>query len=142
MNDEIKREIILDNYEHPVNRRRVDNKNYIKVRSNNESCIDDIDLYVLIEDDVIKDITFDGEACAISIASSSIMIKNLLNKSIEEAKAYITNFYNMVNENNYDKDLLKEGLVFDTIYKQGSRKTCALIPYEGIKQVLDIKEEK
>ncbi len=137
MNEDERREIILDNYENPVNRKRMDNKDYIKVRSNNESCIDDIDLYALIDKDVIKDITFEGEACAISVASSSIMIKNLIGKTIKEAKEYIDSFYNMINEKEYNKDILKDALVFDEIYKQGSRKTCALIPYMGIKQILD-----
>ena len=136
MNEETKREIILTHYENPINKKRVINEDYIKVRSNNESCIDDIDLYILIENDNIKDITFEGEACAITIASSSIMIKNLVGKTKEEATKYINNFYNMINEKDYDKNILKEALVFDEIYKQGSRKTCALIPYMGIKKIL------
>ena len=56
---------------------------------------------------------------------------------IKEAKEYIDSFYNMINEKEYNKDILKDALVFDEIYKQGSRKTCALIPYMGIKQILD-----
>ena len=43
----------------------------------------------------IKDIRFDGEACAISTASTSIMIKNLIGKNIKDAKDYINNFTNI-----------------------------------------------
>lgn len=132
MDPNLRRDIILDNYYNPSNKEVVDDAKYIKVNSNNESCIDNIDLYLLIEDNVIKDIKFDGEACAISTASSSIMTKELIGKNLEEAEKYIVNFENMVNEVPYDKKLLNEGLVFDEIYKQANRKTCATLPYKGI----------
>ena len=132
MDPNLRRDIILDNYYNPSNKGVVDDAKYIKVNSNNESCIDNIDLYLLIEDNVIKDIKFDGEACAISTASSSIMTKELIGKNLEEAENYIENFENMVNEVPYDKEVLNEGLVFDEIYKQANRKTCATLPYKGI----------
>ena len=81
MDNDLKRDIILDNYSNPSNRGRVDNKDYIYVNTNNSSCIDNIDLYILIEDDVIKDIKFEGEACAISTSSTSIMTKELIGKN-------------------------------------------------------------
>ena len=132
MDPNLRRDIILDNYYNPSNKGVVDDAKYIKVNSNNESCIDNIDLYLLIEDNIIKDVKFDGEACAISTASSSIMTKELIGKNLEEAENYIENFENMVNEVPYDKEVLNEGLVFDEIYKQANRKTCATLPYKGI----------
>ena len=135
MDRELKRAIIMENYSNPKNRIR--KGNYEKVNTSNESCIDNIDLYVDIKDNKIKDITFDGEACAISISSTSIMINNLIGKTIPEAKEYIANFENMINEEDYDKDLLKEAVVYDEIYKQSNRKTCALLPYKGIKKIID-----
>lgn len=131
-----KREIILDNYSHPYNKNKDNVDSYIKVNSNNESCIDNIDLYIKIEDNMIKDIKFDGEACAISTSSTSIMIKNLIGKRINDAIKYIENFENMLNEKEYDENLLNEALVFDETYKQSSRKTCVTLPYTGIKKVL------
>ena len=64
-------------------------------------------------------------------------IKNLIGKSVSEAKEYINNFINMVNEKNYDKDMLNEAFVYEDIYKQSSRKTCATLPYRGILKVLE-----
>ncbi len=136
MDENLKREIILDHYQNPKHRGIVNNKEYIKVNSNNESCIDNIDLYLLVQDNQIKDIQFSGEACAISTSSTSIMIENLLGKTIEEAISYIDNFENMVNEKDYDADLLNEGIVYQDIYKQNNRKHCALLPYKGIKKAL------
>lgn len=137
MDSNMKREIILDNYSHPINKTRENTEGYIKVNSNSESCIDNIDLYIKIEDDKIVDIKFDGEACAISTASTSIMIKNMVGKSIDEVTSMIDNFENMLNEKEYDDSNLNEAIVFDETYKQGNRKTCVTLPYTGIKKALE-----
>ena len=137
MDSELKREIIMEHYQNPINRKIINDDSYEKVNTANESCIDNIDMYILIKDNILKDICFDGEACAISISSTSIMIKNLIGKSVKEAKDYINNFINMVNEKNYDKDILNEAYVYEDIYKQSSRKTCATLPYRGILKVLE-----
>ena len=137
MDPELKREIIMEHYQNPINRKIINDESYIKVNTANESCIDNIDMYILIKDKIIKDICFDGEACAISISSTSIMIKNLIGKSVSEAINYINNFINMVNEKTYDKDILNEAYVYEDIYKQSSRKTCATLPYRGILKVLE-----
>jgi len=136
-NENLKREIILDNYQNPANRETISDNSYIGVNTNNSSCIDNIDLWVKIEDGVIKDIKFNGEACAISTASTSVMTKELVGKNIEDAKTYIENFYNMIEERPYDERLFKEAIAFDTIYKQANRKTCATLPYKGILDAID-----
>ncbi len=136
MNDEVKREIILEYNAHPFNKKTIDDKTYIKVNSNNESCIDNIDLFIKIENDLIKDFYFDGEACAITTSATSIMIKSLLGKSINEALEFINNYENMINELPYNKDILKEANVYDEIYKQQNRKRCALLPYMGLRKAI------
>ena len=67
-------------------------QNYKKANKKSQTCIDNFDVEVLIEDDIIKDIRFDGEACAICTSSTSIMIDTLIGKNIEEAKQIIENF--------------------------------------------------
>ena len=137
MDENLKREIILENYQNPMNKENIDDKRYINVNTNNVCCIDNLDIYLLVEDNMIKDIKFDGEACAISTSSTSIMIHNLIGKTIDEAIKYMDEFDNMVNEKDYDKDLLNEAIVYDTIYKQANRKHCALLPYLGIRKALE-----
>ena len=61
MNNELRREIIMDNYMYPYHKEVPSNKEeYIKVNSNNESCIDNIDMYLKVEDNIIKKVYFDG----------------------------------------------------------------------------------
>ena len=74
MESELKRTIILEHYQNPKNRGLQNKDGYLKVNTNSKSCIDQIDLEILVEDGIVKDIRFDGEACAICTSSTSIMI--------------------------------------------------------------------
>ena len=134
MDPNLKREIILDNYSNPFHKEV--KEDYLKANANNVSCIDNINIYVKIIDDKIVDATFDGEACAISTASTSIMLKSIIGMKIEEAKEYIENFDHMIYEKDYDKEKMGEALVFDDICKQESRKTCATLPYRGLEKII------
>ena len=137
MESNLRREIILDNYQDPMNRGLVeDDGTYLKVNTNSESCIDNLDFMMKIEDGIIKDIHFDGEACAISTSATSIMIRSLIGKSIEDAKSIIKNYQNMINEVEYNSELLGELNVYDEICKQPNRKNCALLPSNAVEKML------
>lgn len=133
----LRREIMLDNYEHPMNRGLVEDSSYMKVNTNNESCIDNLDLMYKIEDGKIVDIRFDGEACAISTSATSIMIKSLIGKNKEEILEILKNYENMIEEKEYDSDILGELIVYNEIYRQPNRKKCALLPFESLKKIID-----
>lgn len=139
MNNDLKRSIILDNYQFPSNRKIPNDDSYIKINTNNESCIDNIDLYVKVENDIIKDINFEGEACAISISTTSIMTKLLIGKSIKEALNIIRNYQNMIEEKDYDANILKEAIVYNETYKQPSRIKCATLTWNGMEKLLKDK---
>ena len=88
------RQIIMDHYENPRNHELVEDDSYKKVNMDSETCIDYIDILAKIEDGVIKDIRFDGEACAICTSSTSIMTELLIGKTIDEARVIIKNYMN------------------------------------------------
>lgn len=137
MDKDFKREVILDNYQHPTHKGLVDDNSFITKNTNNDSCIDNIDMQMKVENGVVVDAYFDGEACAISTASTSIMIKKIIGMTLEEARTFTENFENMVNEKEYDEEELGEALAFDEIYKQESRKTCATLPYKGLIKIIN-----
>lgn len=141
MDSNLRREIIMDNYQDPMNRGLIDDDSYLKVNTNSESCIDNLDYMMKIDDGKIMDIRFDGEACAISTSATSIMIRSLIGKSIEEAKELLINYKNMINEKEYDEELLGELIVYDEIYKQPNRKNCALLPTVAIDKMIGELEE-
>ena len=147
MDKELRREIIIDNYENPTNRvnlsnERVEKENFIKVNTNSESCIDNVDLFVKFNDGLITELYFDGEACAISTSATSIMIKMFLGKKIEEALVIIDNYYNMIEEKDYDENILEELNAYVDISKQPNRKKCAMLPFDALLKAIDIYKKK
>ena len=137
MDSDLRREIILDNYQEPMNKGLIENDgSYLTCNTNSESCIDNLDFMMKINNDIIEDIRFDGEACAISTSASSIMIRSLIGKSVEEAKDILKNYYNMINEVEYNSDTLGELNVYDEICKQPNRKNCALLPSKAVTTML------
>lgn len=137
MNQELKKSIILENYQYPKNRGLLNDESYIKVNTKSKSCIDQLDIQMKIENDIVKDIRFDGEACAICTSSTSIMINTLIGKSLNEALDIIKNFMNMIEEKEYDSNILGEAIVYDDIYKQPNRKKCATLSWEGSKCIIE-----
>ena len=137
MDKELKREIILDNYNNPFNKGVPNDDSYIMINTSNESCIDNLDIYFKVENDKIVDVYFNGEACAISTSATSIINRIILNKTKDEIKEIIDNYKNMINELSYDKEVLKDLIVYDDIYLQPNRKTCALLPVKAIEKILE-----
>ena len=141
MDEKLKRDIILEHYQNPTNRGLIDDDRYIKVNSRNVSCVDNINVSALIENGIIVDARFDGEACAICTSATSVMIKTLIGKTLEQAKVIVENFENMINEKEYDANLLEELNVYDTVYRQPNRKTCALLPFRAFKDIVNKYED-
>ncbi len=135
MDSETKREIIMEHYTNPLNRDTIDDPKYIKINSNSETCIDNLDIYVLFNNNIIEDIHFNGEACAISTSAASIMTRLLKNKTIKEVKELINEYKDMI-ETGKEYDRLEEALVYSDIYKQQNRKGCAIIPWLGIEKAI------
>ena len=139
MDRDLKRSIILDNYQN-ANKKYISNgDSYNKINTRNVSCIDNLDIYIDMENNIIKDISFEGEACVISISSTNILINLLIGKSKDDALYIINNYLKMINEEEYDKEVLKELLVFDDTSKQPSRIKCATLTANGIKKYLENK---
>ena len=137
MDSNLRREIIIDNYQNPVNRKKIDDDSFIIASTISDSCIDSITLFVKFKGDVIEDMYFDGEACAITTSATSIMIKKLIGKTIDEANTLMDNYYSMIDEKEYDANLLGELNAYEEIYMQPNRKKCAIFPFETLKKVIE-----
>lgn len=137
MDSNLKRSIILDHYQNPRNKGLTDDSGYVSVNMNSESCIDEVNIMAKIENDRIVDIKYDGEACAICTSSTSIMTETLIGKTLEEAREIVNSFDNMINEKEYNKDILESAIVYDDIYRQPNRKKCALLSWWGIEKIIN-----
>lgn len=136
MDDNLKRTLILEHYQNPFHKEHKEG-NFDVLKAKTNSCIDDLNLQIKYKDDIIEDIYFDGEACVISTASTSMLLKKIIGLSKNEALDIINNYENMINEKAYNQDKLDEMLAFDNVYKQPNRKTCALLTSNTIKKYLE-----
>ena len=138
----ILRELIMDHYQYPHNHKLVKDGRYLSRHMASDSCIDDITVQSDIEDGIIKDIQFDGVACTISTASTSMMTDLLIGKTVEEAIAIIDEYNKMIEGKEYDADILEEAVAFQNVYKQANRIKCATIGWNAIKEMIDEVEAK
>lgn len=132
------RQIIMDHYEYPRNKRVIEGAPSARV--NIASCIDDITVFARVEDDQLKDVSFEGIGCTISMASASIMSELVLGKSIDEVNALIAAFKAMVHETTIDHALLKEAIVFKNVGKQANRIQCALMGWQALETLVSDHE--
>ncbi len=135
------REIIMDHYQHPRNRGLLNDETYEKINMNSDTCIDNLDIQAKFSGDTISDVRYDGEACAICTASTSIMSELLIGKTKTEAKEIIDNYMNMIYEKDYDEDILEEAIAFKNTYKQANRIKCATLGWNGIIKLIEESEE-
>lgn len=127
------RQIIMDHYENPRNKHRPDNlEDYTSIHMKTDSCIDDLTIYVLIEDGIIKDLSFDGVACTISTSSTSIMTELLKGKNKEEALEIIEEFDSMLRLEEFDADMMQEANAFKNVGRQANRISCARLGWQGV----------
>lgn len=133
----ILRELIMDHYQYPRNHGLVDDSSYASCHMASDSCIDDITVQSKIVDGVIKDIRFDGVACTICTASTSMMSELLKGKTTDEAKKIMNNYFNMMEEKPYDEDMLEEAIAMCNVHKQANRIKCATIGWKAMKKMME-----
>ncbi len=136
MDKGFRREIILDNYKYPRNHGLISDKLYNEYHAASDSCIDDIYVQIKIINDIIEDVRFDGHACTISTASTSIMTDLVKGKNINEALKLIDNYRMMLEGREYDQSLLFELEAFEELNKQANRINCGLIGVEAIRELI------
>ena len=132
----ILRQILMDHYEFPRHHELTHDASYYARHMASDSCIDDIHVEAKIEDRKIEDIRFDGVACTIATASTSIMTELLIGKTIEEANHIIQNYHAMIDGKEYDEDLLEEAIALHTVGKQANRIKCATIGWKAIEEMI------
>lgn len=140
-NPDILRELIMDHYQYPHHHELIEDDSYLKKHMASDSCIDDITVQAKIKDGIIADIRFDGVACTISTASTSMMTDLLMDKTIEEAKKLIDEYEAMLDGKEYDDTLLGEAVAMQNVYRQANRIRCALIGWKAIKEMI-LESEK
>jgi len=141
---ELYQQVILDHNKSPRNFRKMDNASST-AEGYNPLCGDHIDVYVLVEDDIVKDVSFKGEGCAISKASASVMTSMLKGKTKEEAEKLFNKFHDLVTGklgNDLDTDELGKLAVFAGVQEFPVRVKCASLAWHTLMSALEDKEKK
>ena len=95
---ELYQEIVLDHGKNPRNKNKLKSFNK-EAKGHNPLCGDKIHIFLKLDGDKkVEDISFEGEGCAISIASASIMTETIKGKEFNVAKKILENFLNMLKE--------------------------------------------
>jgi nitrogen fixation NifU-like protein len=147
MNQELRelyQQVILDHNKSPRNFRKIDNPTQ-HAEGYNPLCGDHIDVYLIVEDGIVKDVSFKGEGCAISKASASLMTSLLKGKTKEEAEKLFEKFHDLVTGklgNNPDIDELGKLAVFAGVQEFPVRVKCASLAWHTMMNALHGKSEK
>lgn len=137
--DSIYTELILHASSDKKNFRKIENSD-IEELGHNPSCGDELTIYAKINDGKIVDASFTGEGCAISKASTSLMIDIIKGKTVDEAKEIISIFLNMIRGEELTKDelkKLKDARVFEGIKKLPARVKCATLSWHTMENLLE-----
>ncbi|WP_337286792.1 Fe-S cluster assembly sulfur transfer protein SufU [Candidatus Methylomirabilis sp.] len=140
---ELYQEVILDHNKRPRNFQKLEGANRT-ADGYNPLCGDQITVYVLVEDDVIKDIAFQGSGCAISKASASVMTAMVKGKTTAEAEGLFEAFHKMVTA---DLSAVSDPLVvgklaaFAGVREFPVRVKCATLPWHTLHAALEGREQ-
>ena len=136
------RAVIMDNYKNPKNKGLTRNDKYHFVHLNNPSCGDDMNVEILIEDGIVKDIHHDGHGCSICCSSASVMSETLKGKKIEDAKKLILEFYELVMGNApEDEEELGEAIAYMGVKDFPARIKCATLSWKALEKAISEVEE-
>ncbi len=112
-------------------------------KGHNPSCGDEIELELKLNGDLIEDAGYTGVGCAISQASTSIMIDLIRGKTLEEAKQLIETFLGMIKREITDEkqlEILEDALALRNIANMPSRVKCAVLAWHTLEE--SIKKER
>ncbi len=140
---ELYQEVILDHYKNPRNFGELSPCD-CKAHGNNPLCGDKIAVYVTLEGNKVSKVQFQGEGCAISTASASLMTDALVGKTREEAESIFSSFHKLVTGEPLSSEQT-EGLgklaVFEGVQEFPLRVKCASLCWHTVKAALSGQED-
>jgi len=135
--DDLYKEVILDHYKDPRNKREVPGA-ALTCSRNNPLCGDELTIYATVENDVVTDVAFEGQGCSISQSSASMMTEAIAQKSVADALALTAQFRGMMaGEIDPDEDTFGELVALKGVVKYPIRVKCAVLAWDVLQEALD-----
>lgn len=142
--NELYNDLIMEHSMNSYNKKKLDECDFCE-KGHNPNCGDEISLEMKLNGNKIEDMAFSGHGCAISQASTSIMIDTLKGKNIKEAKEIIKTFIDMIKREETDEEALKkleDAIAFRNVSNMPARVKCALLAWHTIEDMLNKNGEK
>jgi nitrogen fixation protein NifU and related proteins len=128
-------QVILDHCKHPRNFHELGSPT-CAAQGHNPLCGDQLKLFLALEGDRIKDISFIGSGCCISKASASLLTENLKGKTKAEAQQIFDQVHEMITTGRVQGDVGKLA-VFAGVYKFPARVKCAILAWHAVMAALN-----
>lgn len=136
MVDDLYQETILDHSKRPRNHHEMADANRW-ADGYNPLCGDRLKLYLKVENEVVKEASFEGAGCAISTASASLMTESLKGKTREEALRLIDKFHTLLTTDTPASKDLGKLVVFCGVRDYPARVKCATLAWHTLKSALN-----
>ncbi len=136
--NDVYNDLIMEHSMNSYNKRKIENADKTE-KGHNPSCGDEIELQLKMDGNIIEDIAFTGQGCAISQSSTSIMSDVLRGKTIQEAKEIVKTFIDMIKRETTDEkqlEKLEDAIAFKNIAYMPARVKCALLAWHTIEKML------
>jgi nitrogen fixation NifU-like protein len=137
---ELYQQVILDHSRSPRNFRRLEGANR-EAEGHNPLCGDEVRLYLLMEGDVVKDISWQGSGCAISKASASILTTALKGRTRDEVHRLFEKVREMVTTGKQNGEDIGKLTVFAGVHKFPARVKCAILPWHAVMAAVEGRNE-
>lgn len=135
---EIYNELIMEHSMSSYNKKKLEKADFSEM-GHNPNCGDEITLELKLNGNIIEDMAFTGHGCAISQASTSIMIDTLKGKTLEQAKDIIKTFIDMIKRettNEEELEKLEDAICFKNVSNMPARVKCALLAWHTLEDML------
>jgi nitrogen fixation NifU-like protein len=134
--DEIYKEVILDHYKNPRNKREMPDAE-LSCSKNNPLCGDEITVYVHAENAKVLDVSFVGQGCSISQSSASMMTESVSGKTVDEVEELSTSVRGLLSgEIEPDEDAFGELVALKGVVKYPIRVKCAVLAWDVLQEAL------
>jgi len=133
--DSLYQEVILDHYRNPHHKGLTKDKD-IQVKHNNPSCGDEVTLNLTLSNGLVKELSWDGVGCSISMASVSIMCDLMIDKNMDQANLILKEFTDLMQskgQGSGDESILEDAVAFAGVSKFPARIKCALLGWMAFK---------
>jgi nitrogen fixation NifU-like protein len=141
--DDLYKEVILDHYQHPRNRGRLESPD-VATRGHNPLCGDEVELSLKFDGERVSEVAFGGRGCSISQASASMMTESVKGHTLDEAEELGGAFKAVMSSSGSTEALgeHEELAALQGVKRYPVRVKCALLPWSALHEAIELYRKR